>query len=293
MEVALNTQQTLCRLPGLPFPYFSRFLSLFLRYTESIQARSHQMPSSPLLPPPLPPPPPLLPLPPPLLPPPPPPPTNSHGCIASNAVFVSHLNRSTTEEELYDAFKHIGQIVGSGVSRDSNTKACRGGLVYFTRPEDRDTALRTMDGAKIKGSEVVVCRASITPADIIHKNKRKLCLMKTHWSLWKLIVTWHFWEQNNMKGCTNKRESVRKMLKSTHFDYKHLSRDAFLNIICTSGIPNIGEVLGYFLGIDLRKYGIIPSLFCEIPFHTFTTSMGFITFCGIVWWTWKRRHVYS
>jgi cold-inducible RNA-binding protein len=75
-------------------------------------------------------------------------------------LYVGNLNFNTTEDALRDAFGAFGKLKSVQILSDRDTGRSRGfGFVEFIDDKDGDTAINTMNGAKIDGRPLRVNEA--------------------------------------------------------------------------------------------------------------------------------------
>lgn len=75
-------------------------------------------------------------------------------------LYIGNLNFNTTEDALRDAFQAFGKLKSVQILSDRETGQSRGfGFVEFVEEKDGDTAIHTMNGAKIDGRALRVNEA--------------------------------------------------------------------------------------------------------------------------------------
>ena len=87
-------------------------------------------------------------------------------------LFVDSLPWATTDNELRQAFQKFGSVTEAYVVIDRKTRKSLGfGFVSFDRKEDAQTAIRQMDGTKLKGRVIVVKLAIAKQSELLRLRK--------------------------------------------------------------------------------------------------------------------------
>jgi len=75
-------------------------------------------------------------------------------------IYVGHLSRETTAEDLRRAFEQFGQVVDAKVIIDRLTGISRGfGFIEMPNEAEARAAINSLDGKELKGQQILVNKA--------------------------------------------------------------------------------------------------------------------------------------